>query len=94
MNISRKEVEHVAGLAKLNLTEEELVKMTDQLDTILSYVTKLDELDTTKIVPTTHAFSINNAFREDTVQDSLSRGEALENGPQVNDEAFVVPKII
>lgn len=94
MKISRKEVEHVAGLAKLNMSEEELVRMTEQLDTILSYVAKLDELDTRGVDPTTHAFSINNAFREDEMQDSLPRDEALANGPNVNGEAFVVPKII
>ena len=94
MKITREEVEHVADLAKLNLSEEELARMTGQLDTILSYVAKLDELDTAQVTPTTHAFSINNAFREDEVQDSLPRDEALANGPKVNDEAFIVPKII
>lgn len=94
MKISPKEVEHVAGLAKLNMNDEELTRMTGQLDTILSYVAKLDELDTTGVEPTTHAFSINNAFREDEMQDSLPREEALANGPDVNGEAFVVPKVI
>jgi len=94
MKITREEVEHVAGLAKLNLSEDELVRMTGQLDTILSYVAKLDELNTENIAPTTHAFSNNNAFRDDVVQESLPRDEALDNGPVVNDEAFIVPKII
>ena len=94
MNITVEEVKHVANLAKLNLSEEELSRFPGQLDTILSYVAKLDSLDTTDVVPTTHAFSINNAFREDKVQESLTRNEALANGPHVNDEAFVVPKII
>ena len=94
MNITTQEVKHVAGLAKLNLSEEELEKFPGQLDTILSYVAKLDELDTTGIAPTTHAFSKQNAFREDEVQDSLPREEALANAPNENGEAFVVPKII
>ncbi len=94
MRITQKEVEHVAHLARLNLGEEELVRMTAQLDTILSYVAKLDELDTTGIEPTTHAFSINNAFREDVVKDSLEQSEALANGPKQNGETFVVPRII
>lgn len=94
MNITREEVEHVAGLAKLNLSEEDLVRMTGQLDTILSYVAKLEELDTTGVAPTTHAFSIQNAFREDKVEESLPREEALANAPKENGEAFVVPKII
>ncbi len=94
MKITKQEVEHVASLAKLNLSEEELERMTGQLDTILSYVAKLDELDTDGVAPTTHAFSINNAFREDVVQDSLPREEALANAPLHNGEAFVVPRII
>lgn len=94
MRITEKEVEHVAHLARLNLGKDELVRMTAQLDTILSYVAKLDELDTTGVEPTTHAFSINNAFREDTVQDSLEQGQALANGPKQNGEAFVVPRVI
>ena len=94
MNITRKEVEHVANLARLNLSEEELARMTGQLDTILSYVDKLDELDTKGVAPTTHAFSIQNAFREDEVQDSLPRDEALANAPKEDGKAFIVPKII
>lgn len=94
MKITREEVEHVANLARLNLSEEELARMTGQLDTILSYVAKLDELDTTDVLPTTHAFSINNAFREDEVTESLPREEALANGPKENGEAFIVPAIL
>ncbi len=94
MKITREEVKHVAHLAKLNLSEEELVKMTGQLDNILSYVDKLDELDTTGIKPTTHAFSVSNAFREDVVVESLSQDEAVANAPQQNGESFIVPKII
>lgn len=94
MKITKKEVEHVASLARLNLSEEELERMTGQLDTILSYVAKLDELDMDGVVPTTHAFSINNAFREDEVQDSLPREEALANAPLENGKTFVVPRII
>jgi len=94
MNITRKEVEHVAVLAKLNLSENELTTFPEQLDNILSYVAKLDELKTDGVVPTTHAFSIQNAFREDEIQDSLDRETALANAPDENGEAFIVPKII
>jgi aspartyl-tRNA(Asn)/glutamyl-tRNA(Gln) amidotransferase subunit C len=94
MKITREEVEHVAHLARLNLGQEELKKMTEQLDNILSYVAKLDEIDTKNIIPTTHAFSISNAFRDDRVSDSLSQGEALANCPQQNGTCFIVPRII
>ncbi len=94
MKITREEVEHVAHLARLNLNQHELETMTEQLDTLLSYVAKLDELDTENIKPTTHAFSISNAFRGDIVQDSLSRKEALANSPEQNGEYFIVPRIL
>jgi aspartyl-tRNA(Asn)/glutamyl-tRNA(Gln) amidotransferase subunit C len=94
MKITKEEVEYVAHLARLHLKEDELLQMTAQLDTILSYVAKLDELDTSGVAPTTHAFSITNAFRDDLVRESLDQDEALANGPQQNGEAFVVPRII
>jgi aspartyl-tRNA(Asn)/glutamyl-tRNA(Gln) amidotransferase subunit C len=94
MKISKKEVEHVAHLARLTLTEEELEKMTGQLDNILSYIDKLGELDTSKIVPTSHVFSVSNAFREDVKKQSLTQAEAVKNGPQHNGVMFQVPKII
>jgi aspartyl-tRNA(Asn)/glutamyl-tRNA(Gln) amidotransferase subunit C len=94
MKISKKEVLHVAHLARLTLTDEELEKMTGQLDNILSYVEKLNELDTSKIPPTSHVFSVSNAFREDVVRESLPRNEALMNGPKQNGETFQVPRII
>lgn len=94
MKITKKEVEHVANLARLTLSDEELGVMTGQLDTILSYVDKLGELDTSKVEVTTHVFSITNAFREDIVTESLSRSESLANAPLQNGESFQVPKII
>jgi aspartyl-tRNA(Asn)/glutamyl-tRNA(Gln) amidotransferase subunit C len=94
MKITKKEVEHVAHLARLNLTGEELEKMTGQLDNILSYVDKLAELDTSQVVPTTHVFSVSNAFREDVEKESLSQAEAVKNGPQQDGVMFQVPKII
>ena len=94
MKITREEVENVARLARLELAGEEVERMTSQLDTILSYVAKLDEIDTTNVAVTTHTQSVINAFRDDEVQESLPREKALANGPQQNGEAFVVPKII
>jgi len=94
MKIRQEEVEHVAHLARLNLDDDELAQMTEQLDMILGYVAKLDELDTKGIEPTTHAFSITNAFRDDSVKESLEQARALENGPEQNGESFIVPRII
>ncbi len=94
MKITREEVEHVARLARLELTPEEAERMTGQLDTILNYVAKLDEVDTTGVGETTHSQRVTNAFREDEVRPSLAREKALANAPADNGEAFVVPKII
>ncbi|MBU4263073.1 MAG: Asp-tRNA(Asn)/Glu-tRNA(Gln) amidotransferase subunit GatC [Proteobacteria bacterium] len=94
MNISKEEVAKVANLARLELSEQEIIEITGQLDRILGYVAKLNEIDTKDVVPTTHALAIHNAFREDVVRHSLPQQEALANGPRQNGEAFVVPRII
>ena len=94
MKITQEEVKHVAHLARLHLSEDELAQMTKQLDIILSYVAKLEELDTQGVDPTTHAFSITNAFRDDDVVESLPQDEALSSGPEQDGESFVVPRVI
>ena len=94
MKITRDEVRRVAALARLELSDDEVARMTGHLDSILSYVAKLDELDTTGVVPTTHTQAVVNAFREDAVRPSLPREQALANAPERSDEAFVVPRII
>ena len=94
MKITQEEVQKVAALARLDLTEKEVEQMTRQLDNILSYVAKLDKLDTSGVPVTTHTQNITNAFRADEVRESLPRDKALANGPRHNEDAFIVPKII
>ncbi len=94
MKISKKEVKRVARLARLDMSTGEVEKMTRQLDSILQYVAKLDELDTTGVAVTTHTQDVVNAFRDDEVRESLPREKALAAGPRHNDETFVVPKVI
>ena len=94
MKITPEEVSHVANLARLRLSPEEVETMARQLHDILTYVAKLNELDTRGITPTTHAISIVNAFREDEVKPSLDREKTLVNGPQQDGEFFVVPRVI
>jgi len=94
MKITPQEVSHVADLARLHMSQEEIEAMARQLDDILTYVAKLNELDTEAIVPTTHAISIVNAFREDEMKPSLVREKALANAPQQNGESFMVPRVI
>jgi aspartyl-tRNA(Asn)/glutamyl-tRNA(Gln) amidotransferase subunit C len=94
MKIARQEVEHVAVLARLALDESELDQLTGQMNSILEYVDKLDELDTEGIIPTAHAVPVENAFREDIVRPSIGNDRALKNAPDVANNCFRVPKII
>jgi aspartyl-tRNA(Asn)/glutamyl-tRNA(Gln) amidotransferase subunit C len=94
MRITKEEVAHVAKLARLHLSEEAVTLYTNQLGDILDYVDTLNQLDTEGIPATTHAMSVTNAFRDDTVVASISTDEALGNAPEREDENFVVPKII
>jgi aspartyl-tRNA(Asn)/glutamyl-tRNA(Gln) amidotransferase subunit C len=94
MQISPEEIAKVAHLARLELNQNEVAQMASEVGAILTYIDKLNELDTAGVKPTTHALAITNAFRDDVVIPSLPQAEALANGPQQNGEAFVVPKII
>ncbi len=94
MKITIKEVEHVARLARLELTEEEKERMRAQLDSILSYIDKLNELDTSGVEPTSHVLPMTNVFREDEVRPSLSQEEALANAPDPHDLFLRVPRIL
>ena len=94
MKISRTEVEHVARLARLSLPPEELDALTGQMDTILGYVDKLNELDTEGVEPTAHAVPMENAFREDLVTPSIGVERALQNAPERDGSCFKVPKVI
>jgi aspartyl-tRNA(Asn)/glutamyl-tRNA(Gln) amidotransferase subunit C len=94
MKITKAEVEHVARLARLELTEEEKARMLAQLDSILRYMEKLNELDTRDVEPTSHVLPIVNVMREDELRPSLSQEEALANAPDRYDVFFRVPKII
>ncbi|GFO53152.1 aspartyl/glutamyl-tRNA(Asn/Gln) amidotransferase subunit C [Geomonas sp. Red276] len=94
MKITRAEVEHVAKLARLELSEPELDTFTAQMDSILAYVEKLNALDTDGIVPTSHAVPMENAFRPDQPKDSIGIEAALANAPQHTENFFRVPKVI
>jgi aspartyl-tRNA(Asn)/glutamyl-tRNA(Gln) amidotransferase subunit C len=91
--ISLQEVRHVADLARLELTEHEELRMTEQMNSILSYVDKLNELDTGDVLPTTHAIQLENVFRQDVAVSSADREMALDNAPQSDGVHFIVPKV-
>jgi len=92
--IERKDVEHVARLARLALTDGELERMREQLNGILAYIEKLNELDTNAVEPTSHAVPLVNVMRDDEAGPCLPREEALANAPDRAGEFFRVPRII
>lgn len=94
MKITKAEVDAVALLARLELTPEETETFTGQMDAILAYVDKLNELDTAGIVPTAHAVPMENAFRDDVATDSIGIDGALANAPSRVEGFFRVPKVI
>ncbi len=92
--ITRREVEHVARLARLELSEDEKEIMTRQLDSILAYIEKLEEADVAGVEPTAHAFPLVNVTRPDEIRPSLSQEDALRNAPAQANGLFLVPKIV
>ena len=94
MKLNRKDVEHVALLSRLDLSETELDKFTGQLDAILEYIDVLNQVDTSAVEPMAHVLEIRNVMRADQVQPSLPREAALQNAPDAEDGFFKVPKIV
>jgi aspartyl-tRNA(Asn)/glutamyl-tRNA(Gln) amidotransferase subunit C len=94
MKLSREEVEHVARLARLAVTESEIEVFQKQLSDILNYIGKLNELETGDVEPTSHVLDIRNVFREDEVRPGLTTEQALSGAPEPSDGYFRVPKII
>lgn len=94
MSITVADVDHVARLARLELTDNEKVLFAGQMDAILGYVEKLKELDTAGIIPTSHAVPMENAFREDLVCPSIGLEKALGNAPLKSGSYYNVPKVI
>lgn len=94
MSVSIKDVEYVAKLARLEFSEKEKVKFTEELNSILKYVEKLSEVDTSGVEPAIGAYPMYNALREDETRPSLDREEILKNAPDKQDGYFKVPKVI
>lgn len=94
MAVTIKDVEHIAKLAKLEFSEDEKAKFTEQFNEILTLMEKLNELDTSEVEPLSHVIELQNVFREDAVKPSILTEEALENAPAKTDKFFKVPKVI
>ena len=94
MAISREDVEHIAKLARLQLTEEEVKRFQIELGKIIEYFDQLKKLDTENVPPMTHAVPLENVLREDQVKESLLQEEALQNAPEKKESYFQVPKVV
>lgn len=94
MSVTKDEVKHIAKLAKLEFNDEEINRYTDDLNEILGYVDKLNELDTENVEPLSHPIEGSNVFREDKLRKSVDTEEALKNAPESTSEYFRVPKVI
>jgi len=94
MKISKADVEKVAELARLEFSEAQTEKFTEQLGNILEYIEKLNELDTENVEPTSHVLDISTPLREDKIQKLLTIDEVLQNAPESEDDFFVVPQVI
>jgi len=92
--LTKQEVEHVAKLARLDFSEEDKKKLSEQLGEILDYIDQLNELDTENVKPTSHVIPVKNVVRPDEVKPSLTRDEALANAPNNVNNLFEVPKIV
>lgn len=94
MTVSRKDVEHIAMLARLGLTEIELDRFAEQLDLILDHAGAIGKLDLSDVAPTAHAVPLRNVIREDAERPCLSQEAALANAPEQEDGYFLIPKIV
>lgn len=94
MSLTRADVEKVSLLGRLLLTPAELERMTVQLGQVVDYMNLLAELDTEGVQPMAHAIELANVFRDDVVQPSLPREQALANAPQHDRECYLVPAVL
>jgi aspartyl-tRNA(Asn)/glutamyl-tRNA(Gln) amidotransferase subunit C len=91
MAISREDVLHVAALAQLELAEDEIARLTEELNAILAAVGKVSELDLSDVPPTSHPLAVVNVFRPDEPQPSLALEDVFANAPERDGDAFRVP---
>ena len=92
--LEKKDIERIADMASIKLSDSEAEKFAGQLDGILQYVDKIKEVDTEDLKPTLYPVSLENIFREDEVRPSLDREKVLNNAPEEKDGQFRVPRIM
>jgi aspartyl-tRNA(Asn)/glutamyl-tRNA(Gln) amidotransferase subunit C len=93
-HLSKKEVEHIAWLAHIELSKEEEILFTEQFNEILEYFKKIDEVDTEGVEPTYHVLDLKNVSRKDEAEPSLPTEEALRNAPKTEKKFIKAPRIV
>jgi aspartyl-tRNA(Asn)/glutamyl-tRNA(Gln) amidotransferase subunit C len=93
-DVSREVVEHVANLARLDLSDEEIDRLKNEMGRILEHADKLQEVDTDDIEGTSHVIPMTNVYREDEVGESLTPEDVVANAPDSAEEFFKVPRIV
>lgn len=94
MELTREQIDHVAHLSRLALSDDERARFGAQLASILAYIEKLNELDTSGVPPTAHVMGLRNVFRDDVEQPSLGREAMLANAPAQACGCYLVPRIL
>ncbi|MDH4128841.1 MAG: Asp-tRNA(Asn)/Glu-tRNA(Gln) amidotransferase subunit GatC [Spirochaetota bacterium] len=94
MKITLEEIEKIATLARIALSNEEKEQLSNELTNILNYVEKINELDTTNVKPTAHILDIHNVFREDVVTPGMPTDDIIKLAPKSKDNFIVVPKVL
>jgi len=94
MRISAQEVEHVAMLSRLELSDQEKRKYAETLSAILEYMEVLNRVDTDGVEPTAHVLPLKNVFREDRLEKCLEKALVLANAPEEEDGCFKVPRLV
>ncbi|WP_166983462.1 Asp-tRNA(Asn)/Glu-tRNA(Gln) amidotransferase subunit GatC [Paramicrobacterium fandaimingii] len=92
--ISEEQVAHLAGLARIALTDEEITNLTSELDQIVGSIAKVQEVATADVPATSHPIPLRNVYRPDVVGDTLTQKQALQNAPDDDGERFVVSAIL
>lgn len=94
MSVTKEEVNYVANLARLQLTEEETESLAEDMNSILDYMSTLEEVDTSNVEPLEHVIDLEFRFRNDKADEPLSHDDALKNAPDADTDYFRVPRVI
>ena len=94
MGITVKEIEHLASLARLSLSDEEKTRLVGEVGDIIAFADKINEIDVSDISPTRHAANSRNVFREDVARESYPTKKILQNAPEADEGCFIVPKTV